>query len=306
MKRRTVTSTTRRAPKGSQHLLDVRVRRSTAKRQRRSRVLRTIFAFTVWIGLAVGAGYGFHAIVNKFFLRNPEYNLRVVDAELDGLMTKEEAMRITGIELGKNIFRIDLAAAERELEKIEQVDKVSLQRDWPNRIAIRVTKRVPVAWLARAGAQDDGHSLLLDAQGGVMKPYRVEPEYWHLPVVFAPDPELIRKGDRLAVSDLEAALELLDARAKQPDSLLKIASIDISKGYALEVVDADKARISFRPEDPASQLGRLQKLLVSCRDTGRKLESVNLIPRKYTPVRFVMASAAETPAPKPTPAKKKR
>jgi cell division septal protein FtsQ len=306
MKRRTVTSNRRQVKANSHHLLDVRVRRSTAKRQRRHRVIHTIFAFTVWISLAVGAGYGFHAVVNKFFLQNPEYNLRVVDTDLDGLMTKEEAMQIAGIQTGKNIFRVDLGAAERELQKIEQIDKVIIQRDWPDRISIRITKRIPIAWLARAGTEDDSHSLLLDAQGNTMKPYRVEPEYWHLPVIFAPNLELIQKRDMLAVADLQAALDLLAARAKQSDSLLSIVSVDISKGYALEVVDADKARISFPPRDPAKQLERLQKLLVSCRDTGRKLEAVNLIPPKYTPVRFLLASANEAPTPETPPTKKKR
>lgn len=306
MKRRTVTGNRRQGKAGSQHLLDVRVRRSTAKRQRRHRVAKTVFAFTVWIGLAAGAGFGFHAVVNKFFLQNPEYNLRVVETDLDGLMTRDEAMQIAGIQTGKNIFRIDLGAAERQLQKIEQIDKVVIERDWPDRLSIRITKRVPVAWLARSGNDEDSHALLLDAQGRTMKPYRIETEYWHLPVIYAPDIERIQKKDLLATADLQAALDLLAARARQSDSLLAIASIDISKGYALEIVDADKAHITFSPENPEAQLERLQKLLVSCRDTGRKLESVNLIPKKYTPVRFLFAASDETPAPEPTPAKKKR
>jgi cell division protein FtsQ len=305
MKRRTVTSNRRPVRAGSQHLLDVRVRRSTAKRQRRHRVLRTIFACTVWISLAAGAVYGFHAVVNKFFLQNPEYHLRVVETDLDGLMSRDEAMQIAGIKTGKNIFLIDLAAAERELRKIEQIDKATIQRDWPDKITIKITKRIPVAWLARTGTGESNRSLLLDAQGNTMKPYRVEPEYWHLPVIYAPNLELIEKRDLLAVADLQAALDLLAARAKQANSLLSIASIDISKGYALEVIDADKVHITFPPKNPDVQLERLQKLLVSCRDTNRKLETVNLIPPKYTPVRFLLASNTEAPAPEPTPKKKR-
>jgi cell division septal protein FtsQ len=286
--------TARRHAQG-EHLLDVRVRRSTAKRQRRSRVFSTVCGVTLWVSLAVGACFGFHAVVNKFFLQNPEYNLRVVDAELDGLMSREEAMQIAGIETGTNIFRIDLAAAEHALQQIDQINTVTLQRDWPDKITIRITKRVPVAWIAPAGTDDFSASrtLLLDAHGRTIKPYRIEPDYWRLPVVFAANPDLTQKDDLLAKADLQAALDLLAERAREPESLLDIVSIDVTKGYAMEVITADKAHITFAPEDPVDQLHRLQKLLVNCRDTGRKIESVNMIPKKYTPVRFLLASAQE-------------
>lgn len=292
-----------------EHLLDVRVRRSTAKRQRRYRVLNLLLGITMWVSLAAGAGFGFHAIVNKFFLQNPEYDLKVVDADLDGLMSREEAMQIADIRTGTNIFRVDLAGAERALRDIDQVASVDLQREWPDRITIHLTKRVPVAWIAPAGAEDTtaSRTLLLDAQGRTIKPYRVEPDYWRLPLIFVRDPELTQKDDLLAKADLRAALDLLAARAAQPDSLLDVTSIDATKGYALEVVDPDKARFIFSPEDPVIQLQRLQKLLVNCRDNGRKIESVNLIPKKYTPVRFVLAAAQEpTPAPAPTRKKNSR
>ncbi len=281
---------------GREHLLDVRVRRSTAKRQRRHRVLRTVFGVILWVGLAAGAIFGFQAIVNKFFLQNPEYSLRVVDADLDDLMSRDEAMRLAGITLGKNIFQVDLGAAEQALQQIDQIENVTIQRDWPDKITIKLTKRVPIAWLARsdAGNLAADRTLLLDAKGHTMKPYRIEPDYWRLPVIYTPDPGLIQQGDILAVADLQAALDLLAERAKRHDSLLDISSIDITKGYALEVIDADKAHFTSAPQDPGPQLDRLQKLLVNCRDNNRQIESVNLIPKKYTPVRFQLVAAAES------------
>ena len=282
-----------RRPARGEHLLDVRVRRSTARRQRRHRTLRLVLGIGVWLGLAGGAVFGFHAVVNKFFLQNPEYNLRVVEADLDGLMTREEAMQIAGFAPGKNIFRIDLAAAEHAFQQIDQIDRITLQRDWPDKITIKLTKRIPIAWLSRAGAGDlaTDHTLLLDAQGRTMKPYRIEEEYWRLPVIYAPNPDLIQQGDLLAVADLKAALDLLAERQRRDDSLLDIQSMDITKGYAIEVVDADKAHFIFAPQEFPQQLDRLQKLLVNCRENGRQIESVNLIPKKYTPVRFLLASA---------------
>lgn len=279
------------------HVLDVRVRRSTAQRQRKNRVLRTILGVTLWLGVAAGVVYGFQAVTNKFFLQNPEYNLRVVDTNLDDLMTHDEALRLSGLVLGTNIFRLDLGAAEQAFRRIDQIDTVTIQREWPATVRIHLTKRIPIAWLAKAG--DDfstEHAFLLDAAGRPMKPYRVEPEYWRLPVIFATDPALIRNGDLLATADLKAALDLLAARAARANSLLTIRSIDITQGYCLEVTDETKARITFSPKDPGTQLDRVQKLLENCRETGRQLDTVNLIPKKYTPVRFLLVSLQDPSA----------
>jgi cell division septal protein FtsQ len=291
-----------------EQLLDVRVRRSTARRRRTHRALRVICGLVLWVGLAVGAWLGFQAIVNKFFLQNPTYNLRVVDAELDDLMSKDEALRLTGIQLGTNIFRLDLARAERALRQIDQIETVSLERDWPDSLAIRITKRVPIAWLARAGdgALSNGRALLLDAEGRTMLPYRIEPEYWRLPVVYVPDPKLVQQGDTLATADLHAALDLLAELRRRPDCRLDIRSIDVSKGFAIEVTDASKTLVTFAPQGFPEQIDRLQKLLEHCRETGRQIESVNLIPQRYTPVRFLLASAQEAVPAKKTSREAKR
>ncbi|MDD5199816.1 MAG: FtsQ-type POTRA domain-containing protein [Terrimicrobiaceae bacterium] len=303
MKRRAASppARNRRAPaarSSREQLLDVRVRRSTALRQRNHRALSVIFGIVLWVALAAGTVFGFRAITNKFFLENPEYNLRVVTANLDDLMSKDDALRISGIVPGRNIFRTDLGAAERAFRAIDQIDTVTIQRDWPDTITIKLTKRAPVAWLARAGGDFSAdHALLLDAAGHTMRPYRVEPEYWRLPVIFISDPALIEQRDALAVADLQAALDLLAARAQRPASLLGIRSINVTKGYSLDVTDANKATITFAPQDPGPQLDRLQKLLENCRETGRQLDTVNLIPKKYTPVRFLLVSMQDAPAP---------
>jgi cell division septal protein FtsQ len=280
-----------------EQLLDVRVRRSTARRRRTHRALSVVLGLMLWVGLAACAWFGFQAVVNKFFLQNPAYSLRVVDAELDDLMSKDEALRLAGIQLGTNIFRLDLAHAESELRKIDQIETVSFQRDWPDTLTIKLTKREPVAWLARAGDGETsaGRGLLLDAAGRTMQPYRIEPEYWRLPVIYVTDPELVQKSDTLVAADLHSALDLLAERARRPDCLLEICSIDVTKGFALDVVTADKTVVTFAPEDYPAQLDRVQRLLAHCRETGRQLESVNLIPKKYTPVRYLLASTQEAP-----------
>ena len=146
------------------HLLDVRVRRSGGDSRHRS--LQFILGLVLWISLALSY-FGFQAMIGKFFLHNPEYNLSVVGRPVGRPHDPRRGHPAHRATLEENIFRVDLTQAEHALEQIDQVESVTIERDWPNKVTIRLTKRVPVAWLARAGAGDlaADHTLLLDAQG---------------------------------------------------------------------------------------------------------------------------------------------
>ncbi len=293
-------------PGGGQHHLDVRVRRSTARRQRTNRLTRFLVGAILWIGIGTTTWFGFLAVTEKFFLTNPEYALQHVVVESGGLMTEEEVMDLTGITLGTNIFQIDLGSAERALREIQQIETVRIARDWPASISILITKHEPVAWLARSSAEAfraEGN-LLVTLEGRLMTPYKIEPDYWHLPVIYCADPDLVASGDTLAVADLQAALTLLAEHRRYPRSLLEIRSIDITKGYAFEITNDANAKILFAPGDPASQLERLEKLLQHCHETGRQLDTVNLIPKKFTPVKFLLAASQETVTEPETPAQR--
>jgi hypothetical protein len=71
---------------------------------------------------------------------------------------------------------------------------------------------------------------------------------------------------------------------------LLIRSLNISKGYCIDALTDQNTRVKFASSEFATQLFKLQRLLEHCRDTGREMESVNLMVAKNTPVKFVMAA----------------
>ena len=71
---------------------------------------------------------------------------------------------------------------------------------------------------------------------------------------------------------------------------MRIRSLNISKGYCIDALTDQNARVKFGRADFRVQIEKLQRLLAHCRDTGRELDSVNLMVVKNTPVKFVMAS----------------
>ena len=197
-----------------------------------------------------------------------------------------------------------LANAEKVLRAVPQVGDVCIERHLPDHISITVTARKPVAWVAPLEKDsepfDPEKSLLVDEIGFLMKPRIIQPEFYLLPVIYGVRSDNIRDGEPLHNEDLHRALALLDEVGRHPEGLLNIRTMNISKGYCVEVVSDRNARITFSTDDYSEQLGRLRQLLEHCRDAGRELDSVNLMVRRNTPVTFVMAQPATEKLPPPS------
>ncbi len=294
---------TRRAPSpgnrkhpttGGQHLLDVKVRAVTVRRQRRQKIGAVFWMSALVVLIGVAAWMGISIGLDKFFFANPEYTLCRITWELDGLLTREDAIEVTGLREGENIFRADLGSVEQALRAIPMVADVTIDRELPDHLAITLTARRPIAWVAPSSPDADpfdaAQSLLVDRDGLLMKPRLIQPEFYHLPMIYGVRSDNIRNGEPLHNEDLHRALSLLDEVTRRPECLLNIRTMDISKGYCILVTNDKNARITFSSQDYPEQLGRLSQLLAHCRDTGRELESVNLMVRRNTPVTFVMAA----------------
>lgn len=284
-------------PGGRGHpLLNVKVRAITARRQRRQKVGSFFWAVALLGTICVTGWLGISTALDKFFFSNPDYTLRHVTLELDEILTREEALSEAGIREGDNIFSVDLSHAEKVLRAIPQVADVCIERRLPDQISITLTARNPVAWVTwnekDADPFNSETSLLVDETGFLMKPRIIQPEFYHLPIIYGVRSDNIRDGEPLHNEELHRALALLDEVSRRPECLLNIRSLNISKGYCVEVVSDRGARIIFSTEDYTEQLGRLRQLLEHCRDSGRVLDSVNLMVRRNTPVTFVMASPA--------------
>jgi len=279
------------------HLLDVRLRTSTVRRHRHQFIGKWLFNIILLVSLGTASFFGVRTALDRFFFSNADYTLTRINLELDEILTREELMAETGLHEGVNIFSVDLAKLEKTLKAIPQVETVRIERELPNQIAIALEAREPVAWVAAEGDTGEGDttasekSMLVDDTGYLMRPRHIRPEYFHLPIIYGVKSDNIKDGEPLSNEDLRIALALIDTTARHPESLLRIRTLDISKGYCIDVVNDRNAHILFSSEDFEGQLVRLQQLLSHCEETGRNLESVNLMVKRNTPVRFIVAAA---------------
>lgn len=286
-------ATKKRKPNGV-HYLNVKMRAKTAQRKRQ-RLLGKICAVSVVVALGCGLlWFGLNKALDKFFFSNPAYSLCELKLELDGVMTAEDFLAETGIQKGDNIFQIDIASIDTKLRGIPMVENVCIERIMPDRVEVKLTRRTPVAWVSKDANSsveyDPGSMTLVDDSGFLMKPRILQQEYHQLPIIYGVKVEKIQEGSLLDGDDLKNALTLLREARIQPKSLLVIRSLNISKGYCIDALTDQSTRVKFASGDFPTQLNKLQRLLEHCRDTGREMESVNLMVTKNTPVKFVMAS----------------
>jgi len=287
------TSSGRRSPRG-QRMLSVKMRSATAKRKRQQ--LITSFSM-VLIGLTLFCGlawFGISRTLDKFFFSNPAYNVAELELELDEIMTPEDLREETGILEGKNIFKLNINKADRILRAIPMVADVTIERVLPDRIRVVMQSRDPVSWVSSSkdpsATYDVSTMLLVDASGFLMRPRLIPQEFHSLPIIYGVNPGDIYDGKPLQSDDLKKAIALLDESSARSDSLVQIRSLNISKGYCIDALTDQNARVKFGRSDFFQQIDKLQRLLEHCRDTGRELDSVNLMVTKNTPVKFVMAS----------------
>jgi len=279
-------------------LLEVKVRADLAHRQRNRTILVWTCKTLLAMALVGGAVYGVREVVNRMFLKNPEYNVAAVEITDDGpALSREAILAAAGLHLGQNIFSVSLSKAREALIALPQVERVDLQRALPNKITVDIVERRPVAWLAEAKATDPStseKSFLIDSKGVIFKPKRGLPEYLRLPAVYGVPVENYLPGETVGSPEVAAALELVQKNSDA--NRFRLQSIDLSKGYCLIVTDSRRAKLTFGLDDIGRQLDRLGAVLDYAAAQGKEIRTVNLMVERNIPAILADPSAPETDA----------
>lgn len=287
-----------RSPRGIRRTGMQRFRASS--RQRRDLAFQ-LSVFLVACALVCGLlWFGISRSLDKFFFQNPAYNLVDLDLELDGLIGPEDFRRLTGVECGINIFRLDLVAVDAALRGVPTVQNVSVERELPGRLSVRLSSRHAVARVDEPWREESPTPLLVDDTGFLMRPVLIKAAYLALPVIQGVRVNEVQQGRLLESDDLGNALALLREMRARPDGGFSIESLDISKGYCLDATMADGVKVKFAAGGFPGQLDKLGRLLAHCRETGRQLVSVNLMVTRNTPVVFAMVEPPPPPAKAPS------
>jgi cell division protein FtsQ len=115
--------------------------------------------------VVVGCG-GLSAWAYGYGMTSWRFRIQSSDAvEIAGVKNASRAhvMEVAGADIGRNIFFVPLDERKKQLEQIPWVEEASVMRLLPNRIAVTIHERTPVAF-----AQIGSRISLIDANGVVM------------------------------------------------------------------------------------------------------------------------------------------
>lgn len=284
------------------HLLEVTATAETQRRRRNQKLFLHSAEFLLLGGVLALLWFGGRTLVNRLLFENRQYRVAVVEVNTDGLMSREEAMAKAGIELGVNIFSLNIDAGQRALQSIPEVKHALVERIPPDKVTISLEARKPVAWVAPRDTGEDpsvmANARLVDGESVIMKPQTFDSMLVRLPVVYGVPTEQWSPGDVVDLPELRAALQLFERAASRKDSEVPLRAADISKGWCILAWGDPATRFTFGVTDLDTQLDRLQFILLHTAQTTRKLATVNLIPERNTPVTYqgeVAAPAAQGP-----------
>ena len=278
-----------------EYLLDVKVQ----TRGRTLRRLRVMLAVFLALGTLSLTSFGMYRLakgtVNRFVYNNPQFAIRQVVVDDDGVMTPERIVQFAGVQVGQNLLSVDLDQVRSNLEMLPLVRAVEVRRVLPDRLFIRVNERVAVARL-RVPTRELGDTVFyIDRAGFVMKPMKLadgtllQPEMPRaVPMLTGVSLADVRVGKQVASEQIYRALALLD-RLDQAvaGSLLEIEQIDLSKPRQLVMTTSQHTTVKVDVEEFPQQLRRLGVILRWAQQRQKQVQMVDLTVSRGVPVTFV-------------------
>jgi hypothetical protein len=292
------------------HLLEVTATAETERRRRNQKLFLYAGEAVVVLGIIAFSYIGIRALLDSQIFSNPQYALRVIEVNTDGVMTREEVLEKTGIREGLNIFSLNLESAQRALTIIPEIKSAKVERILPDSVSIDIQARRPVAWVAPGDTGEDPSAMetacLVDMDCVMMKPESLRPAHARLPVVYGVPTEQWRLGDPVDMPALRESLELFVRAAERSNPDIVLRAADISKGWCILAWADPETRYTFGTTNIPAQLDRLQMILAHLDSGTRKIATANLIPERNTPVTFQGDPPPAEIVPPQKPAAKKK
>jgi cell division protein FtsQ len=154
--------------------------------------------------------------------------------------SRTHVMEVAGADIGRNVFFVPLDERKKQLEQIPWVQEATVMRLLPNRIAVTIHERTPVAF-----AQIGSRISLIDANGVVMGLPANRQTKYSFPVIrgivdtepLSSRAAAMKIYNRL-VSELSAA-DGDEASSKSPNYVKQLSEVDLSDPENVKVTAND-------------------------------------------------------------------
>lgn len=237
-------------------------RRVRAKPEGRSGWRVRIRRLLIWTGVGAGALAAIAGAyqIDQFLASDPHFILTGPSFSLTGVeyAPRDEVVRVLAGDFGRSVYLAPLAERRRSLMAIDWVRDATVSRLWPNRLAVTIVERRPVAFVVLPR-----ETALVDADGVILRaPERAR---FSLPVlagITRQQPPEVRRARTAQVVNL-----MLQA----PGYAGQISEVDVSDPDNLVVVELAQGRAVRLLLGNRNYLQRLNNFMDHYPDIGRRL-----------------------------------
>lgn len=273
--RRKASKADRRSERDALFLFSVKNRARTSRRSGGGGIPRW---FVLLMGLAAATAViwmvvsGLKLLGESLFSGNERYVLKELQVTSDGSLGEKHVLRYANLEMGRNLFEIDLEKVRSDLGSVPVVKSVVVNRELPGRLRVKLAERMA---MARLGRDSSVFHLAVDRTGHVLGPSSRSPT---LPTITGLRDTGLRPGGTISDQPLAlTALELLDiCDSTRLGDIVRISSIDVRHPEHL-VIELDKGeRVTFRRERLEWRLHKLAGILTEAFQQGKIVATADL------------------------------
>ncbi|WP_407399478.1 cell division protein FtsQ/DivIB [Anaerovibrio sp.] len=219
------------------------------------RVLGVLAAFMAFIAIAL----------------SPVFVLKHVNVHGNAYLSDEEIIRISGVNLGENLFQLATDEIMQAMGKDIRIDQVIVRRNFPNSLDIQVVERIPLAIIKC------DYGYLEVGRGGIVLDAHRTLSQIPVPIVSGVEVSDLFVGDTAENQQLSQVLDFLDKLNR--DTATSIAEINISDPNNVMVYMNHSVQLKM------GALDSLQKKLEITESVNREVKQAKH-PIDYVDARF--------------------
>jgi cell division protein FtsQ len=173
-------------------------------------------------------------MVREFLRTDPRFRVATSEQiEVDGnhQVSADDVRSVFGEDIGRNLFFIPIELRRQEMEGLPWVERASVERLLPNRIHVRVTERVPMAFAQNGGELQliDRHGVLLGLPSGASQ--------YSFPVLHGVGDDVPLSTRRARMDEYAAFLKDIDGHGERVSS--RLSEVDLSEPEDVQALLAE-------------------------------------------------------------------
>lgn len=234
-------------------------------------VLRTVLAMAVSAALCLGALCAW-----EWARTSPLFAVRSISVRGAVYAKPGELVTRSGLGVGQNLFRVDLAAAARGVEASPWVTSASVSRRFPMAVEIEVTEHAPAAKVVL------GSSYLVDTHGAVFKKVAEEDGALDLPLVTGIARSQWDEQRAVAQQRILVAIGFAEAWREEGLKAEQLQEIQLDEAGAITALAQDNSkaeqelRVGDGPFGPKlRKLSRIREALARRREQASRIDLDN-------------------------------